>query len=96
MRDFIQNYKRHDASKDNVVIALIDPDFIFLRPITLKLAGEPNNIFYNEKTPSLVPEYISEGVAVAQLYGLGAPWVNSKRDFNKTKICPPSSPSRQS
>ena len=92
MRDFIQNYKRHDASKDNVVIALIDPDFIFLRPITLKLAGEPNNIFYNEKTPSLVPEYISEGVAVAQLYGLGAPWVNSKRDFNKTKICPPSSP----
>lgn len=74
--------------KNNVVVALIDPDFIFLRPITLNMAGEDNNIFYQEKTPAVVPEFIGEGVPAAQLYGLGAPWAGQRsRNFNREYIC---------
>ena len=54
----------------------------------MNLAGENNNIFYQEKTPAVVPEFIGEGVPAAQLYGLGAPWAGTRsRNFNREYIC---------
>ena len=78
-----------------VVVALIDPDFIFLRPLVTKVAGHPSNIFqagFNFGT-NTVPIKVAAGVAVAQKYGLGAPWTNQdNRNFNKYAICGDGSP----
>jgi hypothetical protein len=75
VRDWLE--KSEPSVANNVVVALIDPDFIFLRPLTLDLRGQSNNIFYRSITPAFVPELIGEGTPVAQLYGLGAPWVQN-------------------
>jgi hypothetical protein len=78
---------------EDVVIILIDPDFIFLRPISLDLKGQQNNLFYRGIIPEHVPELLGKGVASAQLYGLGAPWAYDKsRNFNRTHICGMGSP----
>lgn len=80
--------------EDNVVVVLIDPDMIFLRPITLELASYPYNIF---ATPNIksedLPKKIGKGVPLAEIYGLGAPWANDRnRFFNRTHICGANSP----
>lgn len=82
--------------EDGVVVILIDPDMIILRPFTLDLAGNPANIFYDTsvdpKDPNL-PKKIGKGVPVAQIYGLGAPWaIDGHRHFNRHKICGENSP----
>ena len=75
MRDWLK-YAKPPLSSDTIV-ALIDPDFIFLRPLSLKLAGEASSIFYRS-TSDNIPAFIGEGTPVAQLYGLAAPWVGLK------------------
>lgn len=78
-----------------VIIALIDPDFIFLRPLVTQIAGHPSNIFQGGFNFAIdtVPEKVAPGVAVAQKYGLGAPWTNSEsRNFDKHAICGEGSP----
>ena len=92
VRHWIKEYASKMENGHDMVVAIIDPDFVFLRPLTLNISCNPNNIFYREETPNIVPEKVREGVAVGQLYGLGAPWVKSRRDFNKSNICPPGSP----
>jgi hypothetical protein len=77
------------------VVALIDPDMLFMRPLTARLANEPANIFLKSFNPGSdkVPLYASKGNAVAQLYGLGAPWTNDRsKSFNRTEICGVHSP----
>jgi len=66
--------------RDDVVVALIDPDMIFVRPLTTQINGL-DGILYHKKT--IAKEYpnglfakVSKGHAVAQTYGLGAPWTN--------------------
>jgi hypothetical protein len=81
---------------DNEVIALIDPDMIFLRPLTLQVKGLDNLIPYNHpKFPnSVIPDRVNKGQPVASYYGLGAPWATdrSRRHWNRTNICGEGSP----
>ena len=78
-----------------VIIALIDPDFIFLRPLVTQVAGHPSNIFQAGFNFGLdtVPQKVAKGVPVSQKYGLGAPWTNpNSRHFDKYDVCGEGSP----
>ncbi len=75
--------------KETDVVALLDPDMIFLRPLTARIRGMPNNLWDKKhiKVADL-PEFVSEGLPIGQLYGLGAPWTNDNhKKFNRGKIC---------
>lgn len=78
------------------IVILIDPDMILLRPFTLDFANNPANIFLPSFNPNTdkVPERLSRGHPVAQLYGLGAPWTidHKAKNFNRTAICGENSP----
>jgi hypothetical protein len=77
------------------IVALIDPDFIFLRPLVAQVAGQPNNIFMTKFNMAIekVPEKVSRGLAVSQRYGLGAPWTMvGNRHFDKFAVCGEHSP----
>jgi hypothetical protein len=80
---------------DDVVIALLDPDMIFVRPLTTKMRGQPNNV-YNKRlyeTENDIMEKIVEGKPAAQMYGLGAPWTDDyHKKFNRTHVCGAGSP----
>ena len=78
--------------ESGVMVAIIDPDFVFLRPLTTKLTG---NAFLvsGDTHQSDVFDYITLGKPAAQQYGLGAPWVNDQNQhFNRTRICGANSP----
>ena len=75
---------------DHVVIAIIDPDMIFMRPLTTRIK-EDNTIFIEGTTD--IPPVIKRGVPAAQMYGLGAPWAkDNNKNFNRTEVCGASSP----
>lgn len=75
---------------DGVVVAIIDPDMIFMRPITTKIQ-EDNTILLPGATD--IPSYIKKGVPAAQQYGLGAPWATeTTKNFNRTAVCGEKSP----
>jgi hypothetical protein len=75
------------------VIGLIDPDFIFLRPLTAQMAGQNNNLVSGRVKMSEIFEKVERGRPVSQQYGLGAPWViDDHKKFNRTHICGPKSP----
>jgi peptidyl serine alpha-galactosyltransferase len=81
------------AITPGTIVALIDPDFIFLRPLTTQMSGQANTIVTGPVKPSDVFDKITKGRPVAQQYGLGAPWVNDDhKKFNRTKICGSGSP----
>mmetsp|Transcript_26744 Transcript_26744/g.25617 ORF Transcript_26744/g.25617 Transcript_26744/m.25617 type:complete len:512 (-) Transcript_26744:103-1638(-) len=72
------------------VIAIIDPDMIFVRSLTVNLK-EDNMILMDGKEE--VPSIIEKGHPVSQLYGLGAPWAGStSKNFNRTNVCGENSP----
>mmetsp|Transcript_3116 Transcript_3116/g.4807 ORF Transcript_3116/g.4807 Transcript_3116/m.4807 type:complete len:502 (-) Transcript_3116:106-1611(-) len=78
---------------NGTIIALVDPDFVFLRPLTPEMAGQTNTIVSGAVTNADIFERVKPGRAVAQQYGLGAPWVqDSNRELNRTRICGPHSP----
>ena len=100
MEHWLEN--AHPPVTDGSIVALIDPDMIFLRPLTAKVAGNENNIYlhYTEsklKDPKrkfkeeLVPTRVERGQPVAQIYGLGAPWAaksgRASTNFNRTEVC---------
>ena len=77
------------------IVVIIDPDMIFLRPITSQVKGNAANIFLNSFNPESdpVPIKVQRGMPVAQLYGLGVPWTNDKhKDFNRSYVCGEGSP----
>ena len=78
---------------DGVAIALLDPDMIFIRPLTTRVRGQPNNLYDKNLNEEDIVEFISLGNPVAQMYGLGAPWANDNHlKFNRTKVCGEGSP----
>ena len=62
--------------KPTSTIALVDPDFFFLRPLYHDSFNDPSKYFASgnaKKTP--MPKMIVKGTMVAQRYGIGgAPW----------------------
>ena len=81
------------AVADDVVVALLDPDMIFLRPLTVEVRSQNNNIFAKRIDKNEIIDRVVEGRPVAQLYGLGAPWTNDNhKKFNRHKICGEGSP----
>jgi peptidyl serine alpha-galactosyltransferase len=79
--------------QDGVAIALLDPDMIFVRPLTTKMRGQPNNLYARNLKESDIMEKVAIGKPVAQMYGLGAPWTNDfHKKFNRTYICGAGSP----
>jgi len=79
-----------------VVVILIDPDMIILRPFTLDIANNPTNLFLGQGPPVDMPKRIGKGSPAAQIYGLGAPWASDRsKHFNRTDICGPDSPCLQ-
>ena len=86
------DHARPAVSQDTVV-ALIDPDMIFIRPLTTKIRGMENNLHDKKLDPAALQEVIQRGKPVAQLYGLGAPWTNDNhKKFNRTHVCGVGSP----
>lgn len=78
---------------EGTVIALIDPDFVFLRPLTAKIAGDPNIIVSGGTKISDLIGQVERGRPVAQQYGLQAPWAReNNRMLNRTRICGALSP----
>lgn len=73
------------------IVALLDPDMIFLRPITSQIRGLEGLI---RKIPeNELFDHIIRGRPAAAIYGLGAPWTAiSHKHFNKKEICEPNSP----
>jgi len=78
---------------DNIIVALIDPDMIFLRPLTPKIKGEVNLLHSKRIKEDEIFDRVQKGKPVAQTYGLGAPWTNDNhKKFNRGKICGEGSP----
>ena len=79
------------AIEDNTVIALIDPDMIFLRPLT---AYVRDTNMLPLRDANHIPNIVEKGAPVSQLYGIGAPWATESpsRDFDKKHICGENSP----
>ena len=72
--------------KDEVVLALIDPDQLFLRPLTTKMKDADNNIISKPWNIEDIFDKVETGRPAGQTYGLGAPWVNDNhRKFNRGK-----------
>lgn len=82
------------AIPDGVVIALIDPDFVFVRPMTTQIKGMDNNIVNKAVLKELdLVDKVAKGKPVAQMYGLGAPWTNDNHaKFNRGHVCGEGSP----
>ena len=78
---------------DDTIVALLDPDMILIRPITTRVRGVQNNLYDRSLKDADLPERVAEGIPVAQMYGLGAPWTNDNhKKFNRGKICGEGSP----
>ena len=77
---------------DDVAVILIDPDMVFVRPITSQIRGQNNNL-YDKKLENEMIDKVAPGRPVAQMYGLGAPWTNDTHlKFNRGRVCGPGSP----
>ena len=89
------NSKSSSKVKDDDVIALIDQDFLFIRPLINKIKGEPNilhNYMLSNKFMD-VPEMVKKGQAVGQLYDINGIWANDRNPhFNRTYVCGKNSP----
>ncbi|KAK7241988.1 hypothetical protein SO694_00018233 [Aureococcus anophagefferens] len=69
------------------IVALIDPDFAFLRPLTDVVERE-NALLIKPWTKEELPAFVDEGHPVGQQYGLGTHWLT----FDREKICGAGSP----
>lgn len=92
----VQHWLRHNPQvKSGTVVAIIDPDMIFLRPLTTQIIGQDNNLFMRgfDAAKEPIPAHVGKGHPAAQLYGLGAPWADDHhRHFNRTEACGAGSP----
>ena len=83
----VRHWARNAPLKERIVV-LLDPDQVFLAPITQGVRPT-SDLLGAERLPSTLPDYLRSdqprpGLAVAQKYGLGGQWVNN---FNRSRIC---------
>ncbi len=84
----LQHWLESAASPpDDAVVALIDPDFIFMRPLTAKIK-EDGIIYSGAVEAADLFEAVTQGHPVAQFYGIGDKWT----EFNLTYIAGDDSP----
>ena len=93
----ILHFLEHGYVDSNAIIVIVDPDFIFLRPITRRIANESSTLLVqdrrrksnnNNQKDDFMIDYVDKGKPAAQLYGLGAPWTDDHhRHFNRSYIC---------
>mmetsp|Transcript_24054 Transcript_24054/g.34478 ORF Transcript_24054/g.34478 Transcript_24054/m.34478 type:complete len:511 (+) Transcript_24054:123-1655(+) len=76
-------------TNENVVIVLIDPDMILLRPFSSDFSNKQETLF-NVENEEWVTK-VQHGKPFASKYGLGTDW----RRFNLTEIAGTNSPSKQ-
>jgi hypothetical protein len=80
-------YSNPPVAKDSVV-ALLDPDMIIIRPITISVRDQTNKLYGKYMTESEIVDKVAVGKPVAQMYGLGAPWtLDTHEKFNRTYVC---------
>jgi hypothetical protein len=87
--------KANPPIPSGVVVILIDPDMIILRPLTLDFKNDPLKLYMPgfDPTSEVIPDRIGKGHPAAQLYGLGAPWTyDNHKHFNRKAICGEGSP----
>jgi len=72
---------------DDTVIALIDPDFVFMRPLTAKVKAD-GIMFSDPVQAEELIEEVTSGHPAAQFYGIGDKWI----EFNLTHIAGDDSP----
>jgi len=91
LRHWLQNAE--PPLDNNVVIALIDPDFVFMRPLSTQVKGQLSNLISPPWKVEEIWEKAEKGKPVGQTYGLGAPWVNDNHPkFGRGRICGENSP----
>lgn len=94
MKHFLENFQ--PTIPPNTIIALLDPDQLFLRPLTPDISNNPNMLYSKGIKETDKFDIISLGHPAAQTYGLGAPWTNDlHKKFNRGKICQEGSPCLQ-
>lgn len=84
------------AIPPNTIIALLDPDMIFVRPLGPQIRGDISLLTDRGIKDDEIVDVIGLGHPVSQTYGLGAPWTNDNhKKFNRGKICGEGSPCLQ-
>jgi len=77
---------------NDTIVALIEPDFLFLRPLTVQVRDSASSLFPPQDSVAraqavVAPRYVRKGQPVGQLiHGLGAPWavLESRRQSKKS------------
>ncbi|CAN0037703.1 unnamed protein product [Scytosiphon promiscuus] len=65
--------KNADPPVQEAVIALVDPDMIFMSPLTPHV-GDSSKMLWHSPKHENGPEWVVEGAPVGQYYGLGGSW----------------------
>ena len=68
------------SSSPNTVVAVIDPDEFFLRPL-LNDFSDPSSLIVSSPKRADVPGHVVKGRPVAQRFGIGAAWTRWDLDF---------------
>mmetsp|Transcript_12645 Transcript_12645/g.20436 ORF Transcript_12645/g.20436 Transcript_12645/m.20436 type:complete len:567 (+) Transcript_12645:206-1906(+) len=83
---FMENARPELERLGETVIAILDPDFIFLKPLT-QVGEKPSDMIISEpvlkdKDLNNPVDVVVKGRPVAQRYGLGGGWVDPKWDLD--------------
>jgi len=65
------------AGPERAILAVMDPDFVFLKPLTAELTGRNTAMHWEGELPT----HVKKGVVVAQRYALANPDPNDKELF---------------
>jgi len=87
IRFFMENAREELEREGETVIAILDPDFIFLKPLS-QSNTDPSQVITSRSQSSISPggepiDWVMPGKPVAQRYGLEGAWVGK---FNVTEI----------
>jgi hypothetical protein len=94
VKHFLANFK--PTIRDGIVIAILDPDMIFVRPLTTKVKDRSDMLYSKRINKDEIWDYIGHGKPAGQTYGLGAPWTNDNhKKFKRGYICGEGSPCLQ-